>query len=970
MRSLLQCFLYLCIALSSGLFSYAQHPYFYSINENQGLPSNEVYELIQDDFGHIWIASDAGLFRYDGFSFKEFKGKNQKSASISTLKHNSKGEIFCRNFSGQIFTVRNDSLQLVYQYSKFGPTSNKYVISSKNEIWIVQHNKIKNLDAQGNLLNEYKIPTTDSVFYLVDAFMYHDKFYISSMDGQVSIFNTESKTFVYNHQPSTSENLLFKNFFNYRNQVYILSKGLNASAFKIYLADQHGSLLTHEIRSKSPMLKIQKFNENSRGELWISTSQGIVKYQPKVSTWEDMPWMFRGENISSVYVDKEDITWATSLNEGIFVIPNLDVRSLDFKNNPYSATNFTALHILNDQEFFIGTQTGQIFYYNKAQKYLELLNKSDKSAMVRQFVSTGNATYVAHGNISKIENKKITYSSPIFNPRRFTIIRDSIFFVSPETNGKIGLSELFKKEINIKKNPYAGGRFIYQDPLDQSLYFSLSDGLFKLKNGKWEHVKIQGESIFPSHIVACKNFIILTTQSNGLIVLKNGIFFAKINEFNSPINEPIHLVHCSNEYFWAISQNYIYRIHLVDFALTKFNSLIGIPPQDINAIESYQDKIYFATNRSIKYMPEDLAWNTSIKPTIRIDSYQTLDGKYPISKEIRLKHHSSKLEINYEAISLKNRSNYKVAYRMLGLDSNWNYTNAGSYQILYPSIPSGSYTLQVKTVDFNQTESRTIDTYILVDSPIWLKWWFGVLSGSLVGLFIFLTLKYRDNRRRHRQMLEDRLIASNLSALRAQMNPHFLFNSLNSIQALILKLDVSNANFYMTTFSHLLRKILEASDQDYITVSKELVIMKAYLELEKLRFGVDFHFEIHVDPDIDIEDYCIPPMMLQPFIENSLKHGLLHKKGYKELLIHLTLEDVLRVSIKDNGVGRAKSAAINTRQFQKHTSFATDAMRKRIELLSEYHKMEFKIETIDLFENDVPCGTLVNIQIPDTRFGN
>lgn len=957
------------IFVATSFRSFTQHPYYYAINENQGLPSNEVYELVQDSLGYIWIGCDAGLYRYDGFEFINFRNSYQKSFAISTLKIDSKHNLFCRNFTGQIFKVDSDTLQLIYSFVKHGPTSNKFALDSQDRIWFVENNTIKSIDNNGKELFSKHIPINSGVFYLADVLIYNDQLYISSLDGQVVIFDINEKKIKYNHHPETEEVNEFKMFFVRNNIVYIFSRGLSSKSFKIYSANLDSETKTHHLKTKLPFLRINSFTETSNGKLWICTSEGIAEYKENAIYFEDLPYLLNGQSISYIFTDKEDITWASSLNEGIFVIPNLNVKFVYIKGNNLPATNFTALKVINNGELYAGTHSGHIFYVNLKKQEFQLLNTKFTSAAVRHFGKHKEDILVSHGNISRIRNKQIVESSPVFNARHFIILGDSIYFVTPETNGKISIKNLKSDEKFIKENSYAGGKYIHYESINKVLYYSLSNGLYKVENNNWEEVKINNQSLYPSSINSYKDYLLVPSHENGFYIIKDGNLVLLVNENNSIINDPIKLLHVTTKYIWAISRKFIYRINLNSLEISKFNSLIGIPPQDINAIDDFDGHIYFATNRGIKYMPENLNWHISIKPSIQILNVQTSDGKFKNTPEINLSYSDSRLEINFSALSLKSKNNYKIAYQLKGLDSTWNYVNAGATKIHYPSIPSGNFTFEIKTIDDNLIESETERIKISVETPIWLRWWFILISGIIFGLLIFLFFYYRAIRRSQKLTIQNRLISSNLLALRAQMNPHFLFNSMNSIQALIVKLEVRKANFYMTTFSKLLRKILEASDEESIALSNELAIIKGYLELEKLRFGDDFNFEIKVDEDVDIEDYFIPSMLIQPFVENSLKHGLLHKLGEKKLEIFLTMEDVLVVNIKDNGIGRERSAVINTRQHNKPVSFATEAMKKRIQLLSQYHKMEFTIDTIDLYENGIARGTHVKIKIPDLRFG-
>ena len=194
------------------------------------------------------------------------------------------------------------------------------------------------------------------------------------------------------------------------------------------------------------------------------------------------------------------------------------------------------------------------------------------------------------------------------------------------------------------------------------------------------------------------------------------------------------------------------------------------------------------------------------------------------------------------------------------------------------------------------------------------------------------------------------------------MNPHFLFNALNSIQDLILLKDIRSSNEYLGKFAELMRKTLEASGKDYISISEELALLRHYLELEKLRFGDDFHFELITEGQLNLETDTIPPLLIQPYVENGIKHGLLHKKGEKRLVVRFSkFENQLIVDIIDNGIGRKRAHDIKQRRADKHLSFSTEQNDRRIELINETSVNQITLKIEDLFEGDDPMGTRASL---------
>jgi sensor histidine kinase YesM len=204
-----------------------------------------------------------------------------------------------------------------------------------------------------------------------------------------------------------------------------------------------------------------------------------------------------------------------------------------------------------------------------------------------------------------------------------------------------------------------------------------------------------------------------------------------------------------------------------------------------------------------------------------------------------------------------------------------------------------------------------------------------------------------------------------LQSLRAQMNPHFIFNSLNSVNNFISKNDERSANKYLSDFSRLMRTVLSNSDQDFVSLETEVDTMKIYLELEHFRFGEKFDYQLEIADDIDPEIIRVPPMLIQPYIENAIWHGLRYKEEKGILNVRIFTEnDLLYCTVKDNGIGRKKSAALKTDHQKTYQSTGIKNTKERIELLNKMHGTRLNVSILDLEENGNAAGTLVRISVP------
>lgn len=242
-----------------------------------------------------------------------------------------------------------------------------------------------------------------------------------------------------------------------------------------------------------------------------------------------------------------------------------------------------------------------------------------------------------------------------------------------------------------------------------------------------------------------------------------------------------------------------------------------------------------------------------------------------------------------------------------------------------------------------------------------------MMLGTAIEVFIFsLILGYRIKLiEQEKKSIETEMTQVKLTALKAQMNPHFIFNSLNSIRAYIISNETKKASDYLNKFAKLIRLILHYSSKDTIPLKEELDTLKLYVELEQLRYRDDFGFELKISRCVDIEKWMVPPLILQPYVENAIGHGLAPKTGVKKILVEIAESgDHISFAIRDNGVGRSFSKKINTLKNPEHRSVAMELTRKRINLANENKTGDENIEIIDFEEAGQPLGTEVRFKLP------
>lgn len=314
-------------------------------------------------------------------------------------------------------------------------------------------------------------------------------------------------------------------------------------------------------------------------------------------------------------------------------------------------------------------------------------------------------------------------------------------------------------------------------------------------------------------------------------------------------------------------------------------------------------------------------------------------------------------------------NDYENAYRMLTdyvavADSLWNIDKDKTVSELNTQYETEKKELQIesltqeKTIVELKSEQKTLVIFVI-----------GAISLLVLGVGLFLFTRYRYKKENQalaaRADYEKGLNRSVLTSIKAQMNPHFFYNALNTIQAYIFSDDKRNAITYLNKFSNLTRMILEMSEKELVPLSQEVKALTLYLELEKSRFQNNFNYEFEVDQAIDQEMVSIPAMLIQPYVENSIKHGLLHKSEDRQLKLEISRSgNLLSVTIDDNGVGREQSAKINSQRPDKPKSFSTNANQMRLELLNNGRSNKVGVKYIDKQDDRGSLGTTVIITIP------
>lgn len=358
----------------------------------------------------------------------------------------------------------------------------------------------------------------------------------------------------------------------------------------------------------------------------------------------------------------------------------------------------------------------------------------------------------------------------------------------------------------------------------------------------------------------------------------------------------------------------------------------------------------------------------SIPPKIFINHVKLFGRDTVVQQVYNLPYDHNFITIDYVGFSSGNGDKLQYRYALLGLKDEWTYTS--SLTANYNFLPPGKYRFLVEAVNNSGVWSdEPASIAFIIHPPFWKTAWFRITS-ALVLLLVFIVLIqwYTKSIKQKEQLkaeLDKQINKLELQALRSHMNPHFLFNTLNSIQYFITSNDSRSAVKYLSKFSKLMRTILDNSQKSRIPLKEEIEALQLYLELEQLRFKDKLEFKIIVDKSIDLQQVKIPSMLIQPYVENAILHGILHKKNGGVVLVDLKQSDgKLECIIKDNGVGRSAAMEIERNKTKTHQSKGMGITQERLDILNRSKGRKLNVQIEDLMDGEKSAGTQVTLQIP------
>jgi ligand-binding sensor domain-containing protein/two-component sensor histidine kinase len=948
----------------------AQHPLSYSITTEQGMPSNEVYELAQDDFGFVWIACNSGLYRYDGIRFRRFGTSAEKGKAIINVYHDADDHIWCRNPAGQLFIVGGDSLRLLFEPRTDNPLPAMTAFAPDGQFFAYEQFELKRYDPTGKLLSKWLIPPPNPErWYPSDLYYHRGKVYFQfSMGGLVRLDLKSGGVELLTLGLDGRTEPLGGGFFERGNQLFMRSPDPSSEVLRLFRLDGTTFVQVWEFPNPQNRERWLRLTPTDTGSIWIHTNNGTAMLAETPQGWTLGPKLFTGNQVSGNLHDREGNTWFSTLNTGLTIVPDLRIHRLDIEN-PLLTQNFSAIGALSDGTVLAGTYSGGLVSIDLSNGKIEPRYEalSSKPYAVKKIRPLRDGVIVSQ-RVSHYHMFTGTVADPLplTNSRDMLLVGDTVFDAAPEailfyprSTWKTAFPDSLPR---LRK---VGGRALEREQPNGPLYMACNDGTFFRRRGSIQEFRLHGKPVIASTFCPGKNGIWVATLNDGLLLLHDGEL---VKQYGKSAGMPElwirNVIEVGNMLIFS-SENYLSKLDLTTGKTQSLSRSAGFSPADINQLTVADEKIWLATNKGILTIPLDFEVSSHVAPNVRIAEVFVNERAVQKKGIIDLPNDNRNLRIVFEGTSFSSRGNFAFEYRIAGLDTTWVSTGAAANYAIFSALPPGSYNFEVRTVDENGEHSISpAQLQFSVEAPYYLKVWFWALvlaTVVIVTLGIF-QVRLRFIRRRHH--LEQQYIASQLTALKAQMNPHFMFNAINSIQDLVISRDIRNSNLYLSKFSSLMRKVLDASGNEMVLLDDEVEMLRLYLELEQLRFGSDFEFVIDLVPELQNRSVLLPSMIIQPFVENAIKHGLLHKKGTKRLEISFSLGGGLICTITDNGVGRKRSAEIKARAAKTHTSFSTKATVKRLDLIQQLYGSEVALEIVDLEANGEALGTRVEITLP------
>lgn len=940
---------------------------FKTLTTRQGLIDNHILSLFEDKQGQLWIGTQTGISIYDGKKFKSLKTGEKKAQEVHAIWQQNNGRIWIGTQSA-VYTYSAEGLEHSGPQNTFRTGKVHCFFGEKNgAVWIGHSKGLLRIlgEERKTFTAKEGLNSPDIRAITADS---SGNIWIGSILGGVHRF--DGRAFI----PQFLTSRIHEGFIL---DLVFDSKG------DLWISNQLEGLANYNFKSQSfqyfgtaqglPHKHISDILEDSWGNIWLATlGGGISKYTSRNFVHIDKEQGLPAQNVLAIATDSMNQVWLGLAGMGLAVydgarfqlynrqhlFSNVDVKSIykDRRNRMWIGTGGRGLALFQDTsfQFFSNTDTFKANFIQDikedaegylwvATKYQGIFKISTYSDSLGTQLKT-EAYTKAHGLISN--NIEVLHFD--IKGRLWYGTKDQGLGLFHKEGTEENLNSPILDKLTITCLAEDSQGYLWIGTAEQGLHrLFLHDEKFSIPSFK---------GAFTSDGI---KFIQVDGQDRLWVGTEAGINRVLINPERN-IQEVKHLGRDEGLLDTEINQHAGYMTPEGKLWIGA-NSGLSIFQSNKKQKKQFQPRIYL---EQVKLFYDPLQDN---------DQYAYLMGPWgKIKHKMNFAPDDNHLSFEFNGIDLSQSGPLKYQFRMKGLEKKWSPLSTKK-DAAYPNLAAGSYTFQVKSVNSEEIESEVLEIPLHIEIPVYLKKEF--IAGAILALALLIwgIFKLRLNQVRaiaridqEKISIEKDLIQLEQKALRLQMNPHFLFNALNSIQGLISREDSKNARYYLAKFSKLMRLVLENSRESMINLSEEIETLEHYLTVEQFSSGDKFSYNIQVADELDPEEVLIPPMMIQPFIENAIIHGVAHLSKKGNILIEFRkIGQRVECYISDNGVGRKKAKEIKSQQAHKHKSTALLVTQERLDIISKGADWGKSIEMVDLMDAEgKPAGTKVILRIP------
>ncbi|MEO6540194.1 MAG: histidine kinase, partial [Ferruginibacter sp.] len=793
-----------------------------------------------------------------------------------------------------------------------------------------------------------------------------------------------------------------KELFSYRDKLWIgtLTKGC------FYMDGSDGDIHPFKIQTDG----IGCFMTDATGKLWIGTrGNGIIQYDPDKDTVQTAAHdrydsRSPGKNfVLSLFKDRQGIIWCGLSGSGIAKFDPLKYQFSAISNEPSNPVSLPDNMIFDiykcrDGSYYVGTQNQGIAEWDVARNRFYAYSASSKIGVVSNTIyditedDNNNLWIASWGGLMQLDRKRkqIFYKENnelLMAKKLYGVIKlknaDSLFITGE--NGPVFFSLKDQRWASIPANiswPTAYlGRYMYEDENSIVWVCTVGAGLGKYDyhNSTFEIIEpVKKYAIYVRHLLPDGPLFWLATD-NGIILYdhKKNTVVKHLTLNTAGFSSVCYAVQKDAQgFFWVSTNTGLYKINPTnDYSVQNYNTGNGLSFLEYNTSCTLKENdgtlLFGGVGGITRFNPAALKEN-DFSPVPLITAIQVNDLPWQSNesperiRNITLNHSQNFITIYFAVTNFSNQNNNQFAYRLKGLTDNW--TNCGNRNFVsYTSLPPGEYRFELRSAnsDGKWCQGTTV-LAISIHPPWWQTWWFVISAGLLLAGLITWFVRRRIQVIRREATLKQKIAETEMMALRAQMNPHFIFNSLNSIREMILHNENKEASHFLSKFAQLIRLTLNQSGQPFISLRNTIDYLYRYVEMEQVR-NADFTCRILADDELDIDETVLPPMLIQPFIENAIWHGTTGNR--KNININVDFKkqhEQLICIIDDNGIGIDQSLKMKTGHAGGHEAVGISNIQTRIHLLNEKYNLQSSITVED--KSKLPgypeTGTLVTLRLP------